>query len=539
MALYKDGNIYRTYEEQVDHLTDAHRKQLSINDNISKSLQDLTVAANLGGYNLVRFAFQKQGTFYKMSNKIVSVANSGDIGDYAEISSNNANDIPAYGYFTEENKITLSFLGDFSDNYTEISVHNVTKNTYETISVSLVEFDGTSLFDNDPMQHKKQVFNVLTDLAYGAKTQYVSFDLNADGIYNYVFIGTILQGNNGRSFYATNGTDFEIVKNAMEFGDLILIAVDNPNIPDIPNASRGQVYIYNGNNTFDLKGSILGVKGDKGDKGETGEQGIQGVQGVQGVKGEKGDKGDKGDPGDQGILIFTGVLNSPDELPLFSTTEVGDAYRVINTSGSIITYDLYFHAKDGTDWDIQPNWGGVKGDKGDKGDPGVQGIQGIQGVQGEKGISATIQIGTVTTLEPEQDATVENVGTENAAIFNFGIPKGKPANIPTLWEHKITITANDDNTGIALTIINKNSDVIGSFSSLLTALKTSEIIPISGGIGNINAGEEWAVYPAIYLIKTNSSTLQAYFQKVNGVHYEIWRNSTSGFTFCDSVKQLI
>lgn len=440
MALYKDGNVYRTYEEQVDHLTDAHRKQLTINDNVSKSLQDLTVAANLGGYNLVRFAFQKQGTFYKISNNVIYVENSGDIGDYVEISSNNANDIPAYGYFTAEKEITIVSFGDFSDNYTEISVHNVTKNIYENISVSLVAFDGTSLLDNDPMQHKKQLFNVLTDLAYGARTQYVSFDLNSDGVYNYVFIGTILQGDNGRSFYATNGTDFEIVKNAMELGDLILIAVDNPNIAAIPNAVRGQVYIYNGNNTFDLKGSILGLKGDKGDKGETGEQGIQGVQGVQGVKGEKGDKGDKGDPGDQGILIFTGVLNSPDELPVFSTTEVGDAYRVINTSGSIITYDLYFHAKNGTDWDIQPNWGGVKGDKGDKGDPGIQGIQGIQGVQGERGISATIQVGTVTTLEPEQDATVENVGTENAAIFNFGIPKGETGKVTGYVPHIIKIT---------------------------------------------------------------------------------------------------
>lgn len=385
MALYKDGNVYRTYEEQVDHLTIVHREQLNINDNVSKTLQDLTVAANLGGYNLVRFAFQKQGQFYKISNNVVAVANSGDIGDYAEITSNNINDIPAYGYFTAEKEITLSFLGDFSDNYTEIIVHNVTKNTYETISVSLVEFDGTSLLDNDPMRHKKQLFNVLTDLAYGTRTQYVSFDLNSDGIYNYVFIGTTLLGENGRSFYATNGTDFEIVKNAMELNDLILIAVDSPNIPDIPNAVRGQVYIYNGNNTFGLKGSILGVKGDKGDKGDRGEQGLQGVQGIQGNQGEKGDKGDKGDPGDQGILIFTGVLNSPDELPEFSTTEIGDAYRVINTSGSIVTYDLYFHAKNGTDWDIQPNWGGVKGDKGDKGEKGDKGDQGIQGIQGEKG----------------------------------------------------------------------------------------------------------------------------------------------------------
>ena len=42
------------------------------------------------------------------------------------------------------------------------------------------------------------------------------------------------------------------------------------------------------------------------------------------------------------------------------------------------------------------------------------------------GLSATIQVGNVTTLEPGENATVTNVGTENNAIFNFGIPKGEP-----------------------------------------------------------------------------------------------------------------
>ena len=30
MALYKDGEVIRTYEEQIDHLTAAHREQLNI-----------------------------------------------------------------------------------------------------------------------------------------------------------------------------------------------------------------------------------------------------------------------------------------------------------------------------------------------------------------------------------------------------------------------------------------------------------------------------------------------------------------------------
>lgn len=40
------------------------------------------------------------------------------------------------------------------------------------------------------------------------------------------------------------------------------------------------------------------------------------------------------------------------------------------------------------------------------------------------GDSATIEVGSVTTLEAGQNATVENVGTSLNGIFNFGIPKG-------------------------------------------------------------------------------------------------------------------
>lgn len=48
-----------------------------------------------------------------------------------------------------------------------------------------------------------------------------------------------------------------------------------------------------------------------------------------------------------------------------------------------------------------------------------------RGEPGRDGSAATIEIGTVTTGEPGTQAVVENVGTENAAILNFTIPKGE------------------------------------------------------------------------------------------------------------------
>ena len=88
---------------------------------------------------------------------------------------------------------------------------------------------------------------------------------------------------------------------------------------------------------------------------------------------------------------------------------------------------------------------GDKGDKGEKGDPGepgakgeqgeqgpagadgASGPQGPQGEQGQPGVDGktpNIQIGTVETLPAGSEATVDNSGTPENPIFNFGIPRG-------------------------------------------------------------------------------------------------------------------
>lgn len=46
-------------------------------------------------------------------------------------------------------------------------------------------------------------------------------------------------------------------------------------------------------------------------------------------------------------------------------------------------------------------------------------------MQGEPGPAGTIQIGDVETLEPDEQAYVENIGTVTNAVINFGIPRGR------------------------------------------------------------------------------------------------------------------
>lgn len=100
-----------------------------------------------------------------------------------------------------------------------------------------------------------------------------------------------------------------------------------------------------------------------------GEQGVQGIQGIQGVQGPAGND--------------------------------GVTPHIDQTTGN---------------WFIGNTNTGIH----------AQGEQGSQGVQGNPGTAATVQVGTVTTLEYDQSAYVTNVGTANAAILNFGIPRGEP-----------------------------------------------------------------------------------------------------------------
>lgn len=54
----------------------------------------------------------------------------------------------------------------------------------------------------------------------------------------------------------------------------------------------------------------------------------------------------------------------------------------------------------------------------------TDGKDGAQGASGKDGITPTIKIGTVTTLDSTESATVTNSGTDTEVVLDFGIPKG-------------------------------------------------------------------------------------------------------------------
>lgn len=81
------------------------------------------------------------------------------------------------------------------------------------------------------------------------------------------------------------------------------------------------------------------------------------------------------------------------------------------------------------------------------------------GVQGIPGNAATISVGTVTTVGPAVPAAVTNVGTNVAAIFNFNIPQGPAATVAVG-----TVTTVPPSTPAAVTNVGTAGAAIFNFS---------------------------------------------------------------------------
>lgn len=146
---------------------------------------------------------------------------------------------------------------------------------------------------------------------------------------------------------------------------------------------------------------------------------------------------------------------------------------------------------------------GETGERGPQGEQGPQGNTGPQGPSGTPGKSATIQIGSVTTLAAGSQATVTNVGTENEAIFNFGIPKGEPgsgggtgggttdyidlSNKPKINNVELNGNKTLEDLGIEEMTEDEVKEILRNYGisdELVIPTKTSELINDSGFTGN-------------------------------------------------------
>ena len=167
------------------------------------------------------------------------------------------------------------------------------------------------------------------------------------------------------------------------------------------------------------------------------------------LKGDKGDKGDTGATGPQGPTGETGPQGP-----------VGPA------------------GKDG-----------AQGPKGDTGEIGPQ------GPKGDTGATPNIQIGTVQTLDPGQQATASMTGTPENPLLNLGIPKGEkgdPGEGSEAEPYELPIMS-DTQLGGGKAVAKTNEDVPVAVDPLTGQLFVPTYPENTGG-GTINVDAELKEY---------------------------------------------
>lgn len=112
-----------------------------------------------------------------------------------------------------------------------------------------------------------------------------------------------------------------------------------------------------------------------------------------------GPQGPQGEPGPAGADGVSPTIN----IGTVSTLSAGSPATVTNV---------------GSESNVILDFGIPQGPQGEQGEPGEDGTDGTDG------ITPTITIGTTYTLQPDQPANVENVGTSTDLVLNFGIPQG-------------------------------------------------------------------------------------------------------------------
>lgn len=124
----------------------------------------------------------------------------------------------------------------------------------------------------------------------------------------------------------------------------------------------------------------------------------------------------------------------------------------------------------GTSGNLVLNFGIPTGPKGNTGNPGAD------GEDGQDGAAATIAVGTVTTVSSASPATVTNVGTSTAAVFDFEIPRGADGD-----GSGDMLAATYDPNGKASDAFDMDNMVEGTTTKIMTGAERSKLSGIASG----------------------------------------------------------
>ena len=142
------------------------------------------------------------------------------------------------------------------------------------------------------------------------------------------------------------------------------------------------------------------------------------------------------------------------------------------------------------------------------------GGSGGTGGTGTPGLAATIKVGTVVS---GATASVTNVGTSNAAVFNFVLPKGADADTSVIQ----SLQSNVQDVQNALKSVDKYSE----YEERYVAFSASEL-PSNNALKQINFARTFSTIPLIQItLDIQDSTPRiAYYGNVTTTGFQIGSN---------------
>ena len=145
---------------------------------------------------------------------------------------------------------------------------------------------------------------------------------------------------------------------------------------------------------------------------------------------------------------------------------------------------------------------------------GGSGGTGGTGGTGTPGLAATIEVGTVVSGDT---ASVTNVGTSNAAVFNFVLPKGADADTSVIQ----SLQSNVQDVQKALNSVDKYSE----YEERYVAFSASELPP-NNAFKRINFARTFSTIPFIQItLDIQDTTVRVpYYANVTKTGFQVGSN---------------